>query len=395
MSLLREAGWHLGARGVSALASSSVFALLARLNTPADAKTVFFFMFASGFVVAFLRSFCMFAAALQGPQRRTERLRRVHAMARRYALLLPLFVALSAAALSSQALPPLWIVLSTLVLLSAGFDGDLLRAALGRGPLFSPAFAVGSVAALVVLTLGPAGTTTGALAVLCPWIALTLVNAPLAWRLLRRRPRPARPGQPDSARHWPAALLTALYDGTVLNLPFMAGAGMGAVAGFDLAVAARLYSSAQPFFPLVMHWASSGRLTGMARRSGLAEPALYGGLLALSGLLASVIFVALFRLIGRQPVTVAQFTMFAALLLGYSLFATAARFTASRLAPSLRLKQVAFLLALFVALWLGGARWLTDSAALIVALQVAALAGLAASTAALVRLSSGGSPPNK
>lgn len=395
MSLLREAGWHLGARGFSALASSSVFALLARLNTPADAKAVFFFMFASGFVVAFLRSFCMFAAALQGPQRRTERLRRVHALARRYALLLPLFAALSAAALSSQALPPLWIALSTLIILSAGFDADLLRAALGRGPLFSPAFAVGSVAALGVLTLGKPGITTGALAVLCPWIALALVNAPLAWRLLRRRSRPAPPGQPDSARHWPAALLTALYDGTVLNLPFFAGNALAEMPGLDLAVAARLYSSAQPFFPLVLHWAGSGRLTEIARRLGLRETLLFGLLLVASGLLASMIFVTLFSLIGRQPVTAAQFMMFAALLFGYVLFATAARFTAPRLAPSLRLRQVAILLTLFVALWFGGSRWLTQSAVLIVALQVAALAGLAASTTALARLSSGGLPPGK
>ena len=395
MSLLREVGWHLGARSISALASSSVFALLARLNTPADAKAVFFFMFAGGFVVAFLRSFCMFAAALLGPQRRTERLRRVQWLARRYVMLLPLFAALCAGALWSQALPPLWIALATLVILGAGFDADLLRAALGRGPLFSPAFAVGSVAALGVLTLGQAGTSTGMLAVLCPWIALALVNSPLVWRLLRRRPRPARPDLSYSARHWPAALLTALYDGTVLNLPFMAGAGLGAAAGFDLAVAARLFSSAQPFFPLVMHWTNSGRLTGLARRAGLAEPALYGGLLALSGLLASVIFVLLFRWIGGQPVRAAQFGMFVLLLLAYTFFAAVARFSAGRLPPGQRVRLVGMLLVLYLATWFGGVRWLTQSAVLIVALQAAALAGLAASTTALVRFTSGGSPPGK
>ena len=385
MSLLRETGWHLGARGVSALASSSVFALLARLNTPADAKAVFFFMFASGFVVAFLRSFCMFAAALQGPQRRTERLRRVQALARRYALLLPLFAALSAAALSSQALPPLWIALSTLIILSAGFDADLLRATLGRGSLFSPAFAVGSVAALGVLTLGQAGTTTGALAVLCPWIALTVVNAPLAWRLLRRRPRLASCGQPDRARHWPAALLTALYDGMVLNLPFMAGAALGASASFDLAVAARLFSSAQPFFPLVMHWAGSGRLTEMACRAGLAEPVLYGGLLALSGLLASVIFTLLFGWIGQQPVQAAQYGMFVLLLLAYALFSAAARFTASGLPPERRTRLVGMLLMLYLAAWFGGGAWLAGSALAIVALQASALSALAIGTVLLAR----------
>ncbi len=393
MSLLREVVWHLGARSVSALASSSVFALLARQNTPADAKAVFFFMFASGFIVAFLRSFCMFTAALQGPQRRPERLRRVQALARRYALLLPLFAALCAASLSRQALSPMWIAAATLVILSAGFDADLLRAALGRSPLFSPAFAVGSVAALGMLTLGQAGTTTGVLAVLCPWIALAGVNSPLVWRLLRRRPRPAQSNRTDRAQHWPAALLTALYDGTVLNLPFMAGAGLGAATGFDLAVAARLFSSAQPFFPLVMHWAGTGQLTGMARRAGLAEPALYGGLLALSGLLASVIFVLLFGWIGRQQVQAAQYGMFVLLLLAYALFASTARFTASRLPAKQRTRLVGLLLALYLAAWFGADTWLARSALAIVTLQAVGLSALALCALLLARAAGRTSTP--
>lgn len=387
MSLAREALWHLGARSLSALGSSAVFALLARVNSATDAKAVFFFMFASGFVAAFLRNFCMFTAGLRGDQRRTTKLRRVRSLARRYALLTPLFAFACAALLATQAVEPWLIAAATCAIVSAGFDCDLLRAALGRAARFSTSFAIGSTVALVLLLLnGGRGVPLGALAVMCPWFLVAILNLPLWFRLTRRRHLASVATQLHHADHWPAALLTALYDGAVLNLPFFFGAGLSASSGFDLSVSMRLFASAQPFFPLVMHWANSGRLTRLSHRFTLRESVLFGALLLASGLLASVIFVGMFKLIGRQGVAIGQYMMFVTLLFGYGPFAAVARYAASSLNSTLRAQQVAVLLAVFVALWFAGSARLTQSAATVVAFQTAGLVALAASTLAIARL---------
>jgi hypothetical protein len=384
MSLLREAAWHLGARVFSAVASTSVFALLARVNTAADAKAVFFFLFVTGFLVAFLRSFCAISAQVMGSQRRSERLRRVHRMAGHYRRLSLVFAAFCVAVLWFQAVPPAVVLLAAACLVMAGLDGDQLRAALGRSAMYSNVFAAGSVLSLTALLMGAGrGTVSGALVILCPWLLMAAANAWPAWRLWRSARLHAR-RQPAQGP-WVATLLTALYDGTVLNLPFLAGSRLGDAAGLDLSISMRLFSSAQPLFPLVMHWVSSGRLTEIAARLGRREAPLFALMLALAGLTASVIFVVLYALVGGKGVSPLQYGLFALLIVSYSVYAAGVRYVAPGLPAALRTRQVAVLLAGCVLLWFALSPWLVDSAAAVVALQCAGLLGLAGSSAWLLR----------
>jgi hypothetical protein len=399
VSLLREAGFHLAARTTSALASSAVFALLARLNSPADAKAIFFFLFASGFLAAFLRSFCMISAGLQGGQSRSAKLRRVRTMARHYLRLSPAFAVLCVLVLMAQAVE-LWVIAATTVtIVAAGFNGDLLRAAIGRSAHFAGSFAIGNLAALVWLLLGAkGGVNAGVVAVLLPWVALAVPNASIAVRLSRNaawRRRRIAVQQTQAGRHWPSAILTALYDGTVLNFPFIVGARLTDSAGLELSVVLRLFSSAQPFFPLVMHWAASGQLTRMGRRSGIVEPVLYGMLLTASGLAASLLFALIFFYVGGQHIMVRHYGLFVCLLLAFSLFATAVQFVAPELADVTRSRQVAVLLMVFVAFWMLCAPWLKQFSAATIGWQCVALIAMALSTWILRRIKQGAAQPNK
>ena len=305
-------------------------------------------------------------------------------MAGHYLRLAPLFVGLCVAVLWLQAVPAWVVALSCLCLVLAGLDGDQLRAALGRSAYYSSLFATGSALGLALLLLGGGrGVGGGALVILCPWLLLSAANLYPAWRLLRSARRRAR-RQPAQGP-WLAPLLTALYDGTVLNLPFLAGSRLGDATGLDLSVAMRLFSSAQPLFPLVMHWVSSGRLTQLAQRLGRREGPLFAALLVVAGLSASLIFVVLYALVGGKGVTPLQYGLFVLLIVSFSLFAATVRFAAPALSPALRTRQVAVLLAACVLAWFALAPWLAASAVAVVALQCAGLLGMTATTLALHR----------
>lgn len=376
MSWRREALLHLGARVGSALASTAVFALLARQHSGAEGQRLLFLVFVGGFAVAFLRSFGALLAGLQGAQRRTQRWARARAMAQRFVWTSPLLVAALAGLLLVQGLSLPLALVGAVLLLLAGFDADQLRAARGRSPLFSVGYSLGCVLALAVLLLVPPSPAQGLAAVAAPWLVVAAVQLPALAVLRRRSPRRARAGFGG----WSAlasALVLALFDGVVLNLPFLMGAQMPAATGYDLALAARLFSSAQPFFPLVLHWLATGRLHRVGQRLGLGEGRVLLALLVGSGLAASVAFVLLFGWLGRQAITGHQYALFALLLLAYALFATVSRRSGDAVPARWRVGGSAAVLLAFAAAAAVLAQVGWPSAAAVVALQASALVALA------------------
>lgn len=349
MKLLREAGAHLALRAASALLSSALFALIVRRLDADAAQQAFFFSFSVGFLAAMLRSFCLLQTNLQGSQRRSAKLRRVRAAQTQFLRLVPLLAAGLLAVLWLQPISKLLLLGALPLLLCVGLDADQVRAALGRSPHFSMAFAAGSLAGLLLM-LGSASMHPGlaAAALLMPWLPVAAFNLRMGLRLAapaRRRTAASTRKGPAIGRPW-AALALAAYDGLVLNLPFVFGLTLSTAAGFDMSVASRLFSSAQPFFPLVMHWSGSGALSGLSRRSGLAEPRLYASLLFGSGLAASLLFLLLFGVISGKPISLLQYGLFTALLLGYCIYAAAVRYHAGRLTQRARLLCLAITLAL-------------------------------------------------
>lgn len=388
MSPLREFALHVAVRGCSAVFSSVAFALIAKLNAVEVAKPIFVFMFIAGFAGALLRSFCMFATGLDGSERRAAKVRRVYGLARRYIQLLPLFAALLFTLLAMQGFEvELWILgLTAVVMVIAGFDFDLVNAPLGRPASFSVAFAAGNIGAVLLLVTFGEGVLAGMLAVLCPWLAITAFNLIMAVRLARSRQiRQSVRTRRGKQEAWLTPLLTAMYDGVVINLPFMVGGRLDTTAGVDLAVAMRLFSSAQPFFPLINHWTSSGRMNRLSTRIGLPESVLYSLSLMLSGWAASSVFVVIYMLISNNSVSALQYSIFSLVLLGIGLFYTAARYRPATL-PNITVDLlVVGLLAAFALSWFLGSSVGHSGALKVGVMQFTALSSFAGATYFLSR----------
>lgn len=378
MRLRTQATLHLAARTASALVSSILFAWIARRLSQEQAKTVFFLSFTVGFLAVFLRSFAMLQCNLSGSSHRSAKLRKVVDGMQQLLRLTP---ALALAVAGFLWLHPLhWaLLLAALVLvLAAGFDVDLVRACLGRPPLFASAFTAGSVLGLVLMGSLPGTSVDVAVAaLLCPWVTVAFVNLRVFARVLRRRHTPNAHGTRPRSSAWAGSLGSAAFDGLVLNAPFVAGVSLAPAAGFDLSIAARFFSSAQPLFPLVMHWSNAGVLARLAARARSAEALLFAGLLVVSGLLASMVFAAVYVAVSGKAVTGLQYGLFALLLLAYCAYATSLRYRAGSLSSRARLVVLGTLLVMALLLaWLGWP-WLRANALGVVALQAVALAAAA------------------
>lgn len=384
MRLRTQAALHLAARAASALVSSILFAWIARRLSQEQAKTVFFLSFTVGFLAVFLRSFAMLQCNLSSRLRRGDKLRRVVDGMHQLLRLAP---ALALAVAGLLWLHPVhWALLMTALtlVLAAGFDADLVHACLDRPPLFASAFTAGSVLGVMLLWAVPGTSVEVAVAaLLCPWVPVALLNLRVVTHVLRRRRTPNARGSRPQSGAWAGSLGLAAYDGLVLNAPFVAGVSLAPAAGFDLSIAARIFSSAQPLFPLVMHWSNAGALARLAARARSGEALVFAGLLVGSGLLASVVFAALYVAISGKSMTGLQYGLFVLLLLAYCAYATAIRYRAGNLSSPTRLVVLGTLLAAALLLaWLGWP-WLSANALGVVALQAAALAAAAAILARL------------
>jgi hypothetical protein len=380
MSLLREAAWHTGARVLSAVASTSVFALLARQHDGAAGQRLLFLVFVSGFAVAFLRSFGAYVAGLRGGQSRRERLLRSRTMLSLYGRASPGLLLLSLATLLSQGLAWPAALVGSLILVAAGLDSDLLLASVGRPPKFSLGFAAGSAITLLWLLVVPASQMRGLVAVALPWCAVASVQSAVTWRFLVSR-QARRPVLKETGRgvHWrkiSPPLLLALYDGLILNMPFLSGVQMPSAVGLDLAIATRLFASTQPFFPLVNHWSAMGRLQTLGQQFKVGEGWVFWALLVGSGLAASVAFIVVFGVIRGQPLEFRQYGLFVLLLVGYCTFAVGIRLVDPRLRWGVRAGVAAVALLFFAAGTAVQAALHWPSAWYIAAWQALALGGM-------------------
>lgn len=350
-----EALVHIASRVGGALASISVFALIARKLPAAQAQSVFFLLFTLGFAVALLRSYCMLSANLTGNLRRAERLRRVASCAQSYARLLPIAIAVLSIVFSFQSLPWWASPIVAVLACAAGYDGDLTRAVFQRVALYPWLILAGGLASLAVLSTSRELEVSGAMvAVLVGWIPAAAFGAS---RWFSEGGLGKRYRLPPQRRPAMRPLLVATLDGVILNAPFLGGVSfnVGGTRGYDLAIAVRVFSSSQPLFPLVAHWGNSGRLWQLAQRLRVTEAALYGLLLVSTGLIASLLFVAVFGWVSNQVITGLQFGMFVCLLLGYCAYLSQARFYAMRVPSGVVLRVCVLSLGFFLpALLLAG-----------------------------------------
>jgi hypothetical protein len=344
-------------RLLSAGASFYLFALLARIFPHDVTANCYFFMFIFGFLVMAFRMAVNINANVARSRSRSGNLRSIQRAACQ-AFVVSLAIAPIAAWLLAPHMDSRWLLLAALPMLAfASVDTDMTRAMAGREPLFPAAFALGSIAAIFLLSFAPVQShDTAIAALLMQWLPASILGATslahLGWKSLRKAM--------GNLRHeaWPLAwiLLVALFDGLILNSPFFLGNKLEDAVRIDISVVIRIFSAALAFSPLVLHWSNSTTLGRLASSLGVTHIKAYLGLQITLSFIGAGAFIAAYTLISGAPIRLDQVVGVAVLLASHSLYAAASRHHGSNRPSSLEavLSAIALLLFFLTMNWLLG-----------------------------------------
>lgn len=323
----------LAARTLSGVVSFLAFAQVVRLLPGPDAARVLFFSFSFGFVLATLRAFHLIGTAITGVESRSERLRRIRASARTLLVLAALLSPLIWFLLNAQGVG-LWVTGVAVVLtLLCGFDLDLARAVARRQPALPLLTAAGGlVGAGLLLWVRTPTVALCALAFVLQWLPAALYHLRYGWRILRPLARGRRPVLPSLARAYQSggALLMAVYDGAVINAPFLLALSLPALQAVDLAVGNRLFVASLALYALIGNWVVSGDIERMARRLTLSPAVTFAGSQFVAAAGIGSAYAVLYAGIAQSTVGFTSMVIFLATLTGFVAHSTAIRYTRAR-----------------------------------------------------------------
>ena len=393
--LRSDAAGYTALRLVSGLLSFGLFALIARWYAAPEVKALYYFLFLAGFFTSALRVFTSVAAGLHGHERRTEKLRRAHAAYARVGCVAVLLLPVALWTLAGPAVPGWALGAVALLVLLGGFDADLVRALVGRGSVVAVLAAAGGLCGLVCLAVwrSPQGAFA---AVLLQWLPMCLMQAALAWRLRTGILVAVRRVWAQRGRGLVVLLGVALFDGLVINAPFLLDLQSPPEVGVSIGVATRLFVSSILLLPLVLYWSNGGALSALAQRLGTTAARMFWCIAMASGLLAGGAFAAGFALLAGQPPSALELAAAAALLTGYTAYATVSRYWTAAGGGPARRRSVA-LSGLAVLVLANGAGAVLAMGWALPALALALVQGsvLLAAAAWLLALRAGGQPDRR
>lgn len=367
----------LAARTLSGVLSFLVFAQVVRLLPQPDAARVLFFSFSFGFALATLRAFHLIASAIIGTESRSERLRRIRSSARTLLVLGVLLTPLIWLLVSAQGVGP-WVTVAAVVLaLLCGFDLDLARAVVARQPALPVLTAAGGLLGAGLLLAVPSPTVgLCALAFLLQWVPAACYHLRYGGRLLRLKVRGRSPVLSALARGYKlaGALLMAVYDGAVINAPYILILSLPAMQAVELALGNRLYVASLALFGLIGNWVVSGDIERLARRHGLSPAMTFAGSQFVAGALMGSAYAVLYAGIAKSSVGAASLGVFLATLVGFVTHSTAIRYTRARESRVRSSALYVLALALFYAAMFAQKAAPSASLPVIVACVLAALA---------------------
>jgi hypothetical protein len=345
-ALAHQTMWHVVVRLVSAACSFLLFSLIARKLADAETQSAFFFLFSLGFGLAALRLFAQLATAMNGQARSTVRLQQVRQGLGYLALTLPLTVPLLGIILWIHTSSVFVVIVACLVVCLAAIDCDLLRAVVHRGPIFPSAFAVGTIFALIGLSLHPQPDFKAVCFwILVQWIPVSALNIAAVRRLQRCRvPR-------TGSKHWlhfASVLLLAVFDGLILNAPFLGWFTPSPSTGIDLSLGIRVFVASLPMQPLLLHWANSEALAKLTKHMRVGIALGFSMVLLISGVFAGIAFMLLYILVSGKPANTTAFVIYLLLLASYSFYASQMRLSAWKLHTYHRLGVLVVVLFIFV-----------------------------------------------
>lgn len=345
----------LAARIVSALLSFAVFAQVARVLPPPVAARVLFFSFVFGFGLATFRTFHLITAGIRGSETRSAKLRRIRNAAGTLAMMSLVLAPIAWGLLIAQSIA--WPVAMAGVVLTVlcGHDVDLARSVLGRQPLLPVLTAAGSVVGSLSLVSAEQPTADlCAVAFLLQWAPVAAYNLTFGWRLLRSKGT-VRTTAASRARRIGATLSTlllSLFDGAVLNAPFIVATPLPAVSALNLALGNRLFVASLALFPLISSWVVSGDMDRIASRFHVRPALMFVSMQVGVSLVAGCAYVGVYQgIVGAHvgPVAVA---IFVATLLAYVVHSAGIRFVSHRIVTPARTLCYASVLTLYYAFML-------------------------------------------
>jgi hypothetical protein len=393
--LVGEAAVHTAVRVVSGLLSLYLFALIARLYPADEVKDLYFFLLIFGFAASALRTLANVSAGLDAARSKTWKLRRIQSATGEVLLASLVFVPVAVWLLGQHVRHPALLACAVLVLAGAAVDSDPLRALVDRPARFATSFALGSALAVAwLLLMAPGRADQAVIAMLLQWLPVATINLACLRRIgvdsvaagLRRlRSEAASVG---------TLFVVAIFDGFVLNLPFLLGGHVSAAVGIDAAVVIRIFSASLIMFPLVLHWSNSSTLAQVSRRLGVAPGATYFSIQACSAVVCGLVFGWTYAWLSQQRLGLPQLAMFTALVLSFCAYTTAARFD-GRMASGRVLAPVLGIVGAFA---LAGGLYLLSlpdvHAFAVAALQCAALLLGGLAIQAIARANGGDAPPS-
>lgn len=317
--------WFMALRLLSGMLSFLLFALIARKFEAGQTKSLYYFLFLAGYFTSALRALATIAAALQGSESRSHKLRRA-------CMSFGQVVCVSAAMLPvamwvfSGLGVPIWVYGGLLILLmSWGIDIDLLRAIIGRSGLVPLANVAGALLALACLAVFRSFEGAFA-AILLQWLPLCGLNAQLFYRLRFRILHGIRVTLAQRGGTVWVPLGLALFDGLIINAPFFLGEQTPPEVGRSISVVTRIFVGGLVLMPLVTFWSNSAALNQMARRLRISAVTTFGVFAVGTGLAGGAAFALAFAWIAGSTPSAAELVAVALLLLGFSAFASAARY---------------------------------------------------------------------
>jgi hypothetical protein len=324
---LSAVGTTLLARLASAFLSFVIFAGVAASLTPSSAAKVLFFSFAFGFAVSSLRTFHLLASGVSGHESRSVRLRRVRTAAR---ILSWLSLVLGPAVfllLVYQGLGYTSALAGVILVVAGSHDLDLPRAVVGRTPLLPWLTAAGGVVGVICLLWQTQATEdTAVAALLAPWCAVAAYRLVAGRRLLGSKVTRVTSVVLRSRRLAAGSLLFAVFDGAILNAPFILALPLSPSSAVDLALGNRLFVASLALYSLVSSWAISGDVHRWSLRTPFGAPTLFAVAQLSVALPIGLLYTSAYELISGDKVSGMALLTFLVQLGSYTLFITTIRF---------------------------------------------------------------------
>lgn len=356
--LIRAVGLTLGARLLSALLSFGVFTQVASSLDQVQAARVLFFSFVFGFCLATLRTFHMIAAGIDGSESRARKLRRIRSAASTLRQLILLTVPAVFGLLVAQGVGwPIALIGTALVGL-CGQDLDLVRSVVGRHPVLPLLTMTGGLLGIgMLLAQASPSMEWCAAAFLIQWLPAAALQVVYGCRWLASASDHKLPTSNLTSRVGRTAglFLTAVFDGAVLNAPFMVVVPLAASAAIDLALGNRLFVASLALFSLIASWVVSGDIQRLASRNAMSPTFIFVVLQGILSLVLGSAYALVYHLIADKPVGLNALVVFLLVTLAYIIHSAGLRFLLPKLPMRAGVLAYAGTLVLFYAvlLWLG------------------------------------------